>query len=201
MHKGWYSRGYLPHFDAANLIQMVTFRLEDALPIAIVAEWERQLTKSDGAINKIALLRRCEKYLDAGYGSCCLRDCAVAQIVEDALLYFDNIRYRMLAWVVMPNHVHTLLEVCDGFTLAGINHSWKSFTAHEIKPLHDYGVHLWQRDSFDRFIRNERHFHRAVHYIHMNPVKAGLCRKPEDWRFSSAYKGNKLPGSAAVPAA
>ncbi len=46
---------------------------------------------------------------------------------------------------------------------------------------------FWQKEYFDRFIRNARHFAKVVAYIENNPVKARLCEKPEDWPFSSAW--------------
>jgi putative transposase len=82
MHKGWYSRGYLPHFDAPDLNQMITIRLEDALPMSLVKEWKRSLTKTDGTIDKKALHKRCEKYLDAGHGACYLRNETVSKSLK-----------------------------------------------------------------------------------------------------------------------
>ncbi len=46
---------------------------------------------------------------------------------------------------------------------------------------------FWMEEYFDRYIRNADHFRNAVNYIENNPVKAGLCSKPSDWPFSSAW--------------
>jgi putative DNA methylase len=59
---------------------------------------------------EIELRRRIEEYLDAGHGACWLRRPEIAALVEGALRYFDGQRYRLLAWCVMPNHVHTLIR-------------------------------------------------------------------------------------------
>ena len=69
LHKGWYSRGYLPHFDHPGLVQMITFRLHDALPASRRAEWEELLKIKDDLNRR----ERIETYLDASYGSCSLR--------------------------------------------------------------------------------------------------------------------------------
>ncbi|NOT58867.1 MAG: hypothetical protein HOP19_01445 [Acidobacteria bacterium] len=45
---------------------------------------------------------------------------------------------------------------------------------------------LWQKKPFDRYIRNERHFHKAVEYLENNPVAARLCAASADWPWSSA---------------
>lgn len=72
--------------------------------------------------------------------------------------------------------------------MSTIVRSWKSFTAHECNKLLGRSGRFWQREPFDRYIRNKQHFQRAVSYIEENPVKAGLCRKPEDWQWSSARR-------------
>ena len=46
---------------------------------------------------------------------------------------------------------------------------------------------FWMEEYFDRYVRNADHFRNTVNYIENNPVKAGLCSKPSDWPFSSAW--------------
>jgi REP element-mobilizing transposase RayT len=198
--RGWYSRGYLPHFDYPGLVQSITFRLADALPLKLIAEWKSELeidrhTPADDPRMK-DLRRRIDRYEDAGHGSCVLRDPRAASLVENALLHFDWERYRLIAWCVMPNHVHTLIEMRDGFVLSGILHSWKSYTSKEINKLFGTKGQCWFEDYRDRFIRDERHFHIAVAYIENNSVKAGLCRVAQEWLFSSA-KYRELGGRDA----
>lgn len=181
-HKGWYSRGYLPHLDQPGLIQGITFRLWDALPSHVVESLTAELNEATDAAKRA----RIEAYLNAGHGACYLRDPRVGRLVKDALLFFDGERYRMIAWVVMPNHVHTLIEMIEGHPLHSILHSWKSYTAKKANQLLGRSGRFWFPEYFDRYIRDERHFANAVRYIHHNPVKAGLVEKPEDWPFSSA---------------
>lgn len=178
--RGWYSRRYLPHCDVPGLLQAITFRLDDALPDEVHA---RLLQEEPSEARR---RRRIEAYLDAGHGACVLRQPACAEIVEKALQFFDPDRYRLLAWSVMPNHVHVLIETMERWPLAVIVHSWKSFTSKAInKRLHRNGT-LWQRDYHDRYIRDDEHFAAALAYIHDNPVKAGLVARAEDWPFGSA---------------
>jgi len=66
-------------------------------------------------------------------------------------------------------------------------HSLKSFTSHEANKILGRHGHFWFKEYFDRYIRNGEHFRAVVRYIEENPVKARLCEKPEDWKFSSAY--------------
>jgi REP element-mobilizing transposase RayT len=188
-HKGWHSRGYLPHLDAAGEIQALTFRLADALPAKVVLGWKRELERSglDEGKCQTQLRRMVARYEDAGYGSCWLREPACAEIVQTALLHFDGDRYRLLEWCVMPNHVHVLIHCCFGTSLGEIVRSWKTFTARNINAEHA-GHHgpFWALDYHDRYIRDLDHLANARAYLRNNPVTAGLCATPEDWPWSSA---------------
>jgi REP element-mobilizing transposase RayT len=181
-HKGWCSRGYLPHFDQPGLVQGITFRLWDSLPSHVV----ESLIQEHKQITDAAKRARIESYLNTGHGACYLRDPRIGRLVENALLHFDGARYRMIAWVVMPNHVHTLIETIEGYPLHTILHSWKSYTANKANQILGRRGRFWFPEYFDRYIRDERHFANAVRYIHENPVKAGLVERPEEWPFSSA---------------
>jgi putative transposase len=72
----------------------------------------------------------------------------------------------------MPNHVHTLFTPEAGWTLSRISHSWKSYTANECNRLLARKGEFWQREPFDRYIRNEQHYENAVRYIEYNPGRA-----------------------------
>ncbi len=188
--KGWYSRGYLPHLDAPNVLQTITFRLADSLPQETLRRLEDELAGLPETTRNVERRRAIDARLDAGLGCCALRHPHLAAVMQQTLLKFDGQRYRLLAWCVMPNHVHTLVE--PKAPLAKIVQSWKSFTGRwALRRNTELGLglrgkRLWMRDYWDRFIRDETHFHGAVRYIHHNPVKAGLCRTPADWLWSSA---------------
>ena len=184
--RGWHSRGYLPHFDGGSIPQTVTFRLADSLPKEVLERWENELATMPEVRASRERRQRIERYLDSGAGRCWLARPEIAEMVEGALLHFDGQRYRLHAWVVMPNHVHALFTPLPDEALSDILHSWKSFTSNAANRLLGRGGEFWYPDYYDRFIRDEKHFGRAVDYIEMNPVKAGLCKRPEDWPFGSA---------------
>ena len=183
---GWHSRGYLPHFDGHELAQFITFRLHDALPRSVILRWREELAHERFGEVEAIMRRRVEAYLDQGHGSCYLKNSEVAAMVQSGLLFHDEAKYRLSAWVVMPNHVHLLCTPCFGYNLAQIMHSLKSYTSNEANKILGRSGHFWQKEYFDRYIRNARHFAKVVAYIENNPVKACLCEKPEDWPFSSA---------------
>ena len=185
-HKYWHSRGYLPHCDTPGLIQAVTFRLADSLPAEVV----NRLREESGHARKNP--DGIETLLDAGHGACWLKQPAIADILEEALLHGDGQGYRLLAWCVMPNHVHVLIDTQEGIPLHDVLHSWKSFTAKAINRRLSRTGTVWMRDYFDRYIRDDRHLATVMAYIHANPVKAGLVDHEEAWPHSSA----RLMGNA-----
>ncbi len=180
----WHSRGYLPHFDQEGFIQFITFRLADSVPQAVQAKWRDDLSR--GEITDADLRRRVEYYLDQNYGKGYLRVAAVAEMVEAALLRFDGERYQLIAWVLMPNHAHILLSPVAGFRVSDIMQSLKSFTAHEANKLIGRNGQFWAKEYYDRFIRDQRHYASTISYIENNPVKAKLCKTPEEWPRGSA---------------
>jgi len=187
--KGWYSSKYLPHFDAPGTQQFITYRLADSLPAGRRHEWEAYFKLEDDLEKQ----RRIEAYIDRGYGACHLRDPRLAGIVQDNLWHHDGRAYRLLAWVIMPNHLHALLETWQT-PLGTIVKHLKSYTSKEarkvIKGVESSSFTFWQEDYFDRFVRDEAHFRRVVRYIENNPVKARLVNSPEEWPWSSArYRG------------
>lgn len=189
----WRNRGYLPHFDAPGALQFITFRLADSLPQQVLHELERELLQQPATVRDRERRKKIEQWLDAGLGCCALRHPRVAEVMQKTLQKFDGERYRLIAWCIMPNHVHVLIETLT--PLAKIVQSWKSFTgrwalAHSAElGLGVPGNAFWMREYWDRYIRGEEHFYRVVDYIHSNPVKAGLCENIADWPWS----GNCLP--------
>jgi len=186
----WRSRGYLPHCDETGFIQNITFRLSDSIPAKIIEEWRDELKIIPGLSpydpQKIEFRRRMDKYEDAGYGDCLLVHSQIAEIMQNALLFFDGERYRLLEWCIMPNHVHVLILPINGHLTEKIVHSWKSYTGHAAKKLFNLTKPFWMFEYHDRFIRNERHLEIVRNYIRQNPVNARLIRNAEDWPWSSA---------------
>lgn len=180
----WHSRGYIPHFDQEGFTQFITFRLADSVPQKVLDKWRSQL--ADGEITDTDLRRRTEYYLDQNYGEGSLSKPAIGNLVQEALLKWDGERYRLIAWVIMPNHVHLLLQPLAGLTVSKILHSMKSFTSHEANKLLKRTGHFWAKEYYDRYIRDSRHFASTIAYIENNPVKARLCRTPEEWPYGSA---------------
>jgi REP element-mobilizing transposase RayT len=174
------SRGVLPHWEVEDSTYFVTFRLRDSLPRDVAAmlahDRECAIRQAKTAAQRVEVNRafgdRLDQYLDAGSGSAILREHGA--VVAEALKHFDGQRYELIAWCVMPNHVHVLFFVPGRAELNRIMHSWRSYTAHRI----DRGV-IWQREYFDRIVRGPEELERMTNYIHANPLRAGL----KNWPF------------------
>jgi len=89
----------------------------------------------------------------------------------------------------MPNHVPVLIETQPMHPLPEVVHVWKSFTAKVINQAMGRQGMLWQREYFDRYIRDETHLQAVIDYIDNNPIQAGLVAVASDWPFGSARLG------------
>ena len=170
---------FLPHWHQDGKYVFVTFRLRDSLPqekLQWLREekeswlkqhpqpWNEKVTKE--YINKFG--KAVDKWLDNNYGNCLLKKQSNRKIVEDALLFFDGKRYDLVAFVVMPNHVHILLKLREGHELTKIMHSIKSYTAKKINENENNTGPVWQSESYDRLVRDQKHFENVVRYIIAN---------------------------------
>ena len=175
----------LPHWEQPGATYFVTFRLADAVPQEIQEQWREELktwvkfhpepwdSKTTFEYQRRFVAER-EEWLDRGAGSCLLGQPAVAQVVEKTLRHFNGARYTLDAFVIMPNHVHVLIQPAEKNSLSGILHSWKSFAAKEINRSLGRSGSLWQDESFDRMVRDFEELERYRSYVAENPVKAKL---------------------------
>ena len=171
----------LPHWNQGGCVQFVTFRLADSLPQTKLKEfgelkeqWMAEHPKPwDIAIqeeykNKVG--KAMDKWIDAGYGDCILKDERVRNIVADCIMHFNGERYDIHAFVIMPNHVHVLLSTRGDNLVQDIVGSWKKFSAHEINKLLGRQGSVWERESFDHMVRNGFSYKDKFDYIISNPA-------------------------------
>jgi REP element-mobilizing transposase RayT len=192
------TRGRLPHWEKDSGLYFITFRMADSLPLAVpkkVAEHHRILeaAKASGARllpEQVAELaeyspRRMEEYCDRGHGSCALADPRIAGAMAAALRFRDGKNYRLVAWCIMPSHVHVVARLFPGADLATVLKTWKQFVAKAANHVLGKSGRFWQREYYDRLIRDEREYCRAIQYVLDNPVKAGLKDWPWVWSADS----------------
>ncbi len=220
-------RRQLPHWQPAGATIFLTWRLYGSLreeALDRLEEEKRRLekqpirpdeTRRDRALrHSKGLFALVDKMLTAHTaGSPWLADKRIAQLVVDALFYHDDNLYTLLAFVVMPNHVHVVLcpleekrgeqteqtepatkldlgdEAPRYVPVRRITQSLKGYTAREANRLIDRtGQTFWQDESYDHWVRDETALGRIVTYVEWDPVRSGLINKPEEWRWSSAWE-------------
>jgi REP element-mobilizing transposase RayT len=214
-----YYRRHLPHGAPENAAVFVTWNLKGALPKtalqqieAVRKDFSSRFEPLCGNDPKIAdgmalagkrhalqvemakrLFRVSESFLDQAHsGPLDLKEPRQAEIVRHALLESAGRFFDLYAFVVMANHVHALIR--PKVELTRITGGIKSITARRINAVRQrQGTSLWQDETFDHRPRNVVKFMQAIAYIENNPVKAGLCRRPEDWHWSSASMRDSWP--------
>lgn len=175
----------LPHWQQTHTAYFVTFRLADSIPSNLLSQWRedrdgwlvehpKPWSKETEMSYHLKFSSRIDQWMDQGYGSCLLADSLMAEKVGETLLMKDGDEYQLHSWVVMPNHVHVLFSSATGQTLPKIVASWKRFSATKIHKTAGSSGSLWQKDYFDRLIRDWDHFMNVARYIRRNPGKAGL---------------------------
>jgi len=187
-------RRYLPHFDAGGILQMITYHLADSLPASVIRQLEIEMRALPAPQRESFRRDRIEYWIDAGLGSCILKEPEIARLIIDNWKFYEGNRYDIVAFVVMPNHIHILICVYGCVPLFRIVQSWKGYSGKKIqerfnsKGIPDYttaaGNQVWHREYWDRVIRNHRHLCNAVRYIYENPVRAKLVATPDEWPWS-----------------
>ncbi len=164
------SGAYLPHWTKSDGIYAVTFRLADSLP---------QHAVMNGKNVAHSITHSQDADLDKGYGECWLKRGDIADKVVATLNHFRDERYKLLAWCVMPNHVHLLIKPLANHELPGIIHSLKRHSAKTCNELLGREGPFWQAEYYDHVVRDAKELQSQAEYIFNNPDKAGF----ENWAW------------------
>jgi 1-hydroxy-2-methyl-2-(E)-butenyl 4-diphosphate synthase len=183
---------FLPHWRIHGATYAITFRTKDSLPKSVLEDFKqrhqilldriekvRQTAESRDATDELLPLRAelqsltqtiIEPALHVAKGPQPLSDPQIADMVCKALKFFDGERYNLLAWSVMPNHVHILLTPHETFSLEGILKSWKTHTAKQANQILGKSGTFWQEEYYDHIVRDGHDLKNQVRYILKNPV-------------------------------
>ena len=192
-------RRHLPHWRQAGATYFVTFRLADSIPRSILLQWreERSLwLKAHGITDGIPEEDRVKRYavipekerkrveqndarqlhieLDRCHGCCLLRLAANAEILQQALLHFHGQRIGLGDFVIMPNHVHLLVQPFEGYPLEEWLQSVKSYASRRFDKQSMIEGKVFQQESYDRIVRNRDELEAYRKYIANNGTKADL---------------------------
>lgn len=209
-------RRKLPHKYYLGAMFFITWNLEGAIPEEVRLRLEKEHAERKRRINsnldlssdeKSAALDLARSIWIQGYDDALdelhassptwLKQPEIAKIVVDRLHEYDGLYYRLGTYVVMPNHVHCLLDFSiqlpnDDREISDANYKQVHKVINLIKggtarwcnqTLHRSGT-FWQQGCFDRYIRDDKHRFNVTQYILNNPVKAGLCKTGEIHPFT-----------------
>lgn len=136
-----------------------------------------------------SFLQHDERLDRSGFGPVWLQDPRVASMLAGALQYGETARqfYKLHAWVIMPNHVHVVLE--PRVAMPGSMRWLKGRTGRMAnRILGRTGMPFWQEESFDHWVRSPEELQELIDYVERNPVKAGLVEAKQQWAWSSARR-------------
>ncbi len=215
-------RRNLPHIHPSNAVFFITFRLAGTLPLQVIQrlrqQRERELNRCKAKFKSNSIKLKNERYaiqkkyfgkfdalLDEPYmGPVWLANPGIAQIVKDKLHAFDGVRYKLIAYIIMPNHVHLVFDTKifkvkqqnrqsenkkrKYYPVAKIMQLIKGNTSFKCNRLLKRKGQFWHYESYDHVVRNFDELIRIIKYVLYNPVKAGLVAYWKDWPFSYCAK-------------
>jgi Rad3-related DNA helicase/REP element-mobilizing transposase RayT len=204
---------HLPHWTKDAGIYAVTFRLADAVPRSILKQWkgereeiadrakqmERDFSAEETHRLKELHSAKVLAFLDTGNGDCWLKRDDIAELVASTLKHDDAQKFSLMAWCIMPNHVHVVLRTLPGIKLSEVLHSWKSFTAHRINEMVGREGKLWQTEYYDHLVRDSRDLEHCIEYAWNNPEKAGLKDWKWRWRAGSEELAGIVQAACGIP--
>ncbi len=209
----------LPHIQPIGGTFFVTYRLKDTLPRTVAEQFKqekqaryRQLREAEDETLKQRLYEeqkrqfaRYDNFLDRCVcGERWLQRPEIATEAVNSLGFWADKWYELIAYTVMPNHVHAVMDLSIqdiGSTITApslfdesesveyrqlyqVMKSVKNFSARKSNELLNRSGSFWQKESYDHLVRDEKELRRIIRYVLENPVKAGLVKCWEDWPFT-----------------
>ena len=206
-------RRHLPHLELPDVDYFLTFRLAGSLPTPVARQSVIELqgraqvrlsTKPGRAPQlptptyRLHRIRNFEQIVHPGApGPRWLADPEVASIVKEALHYRDGKQFTLYAYSIMSNHVHIACHTgvlgSSGIPMTELLASFKWYTALKCNKVLRRSGAFWLQESYDHVIRSGPELQRTIRYIINNPIKAGLARKWQDWRWTYC-RADMMPG-------
>ncbi len=188
----------LPHLHPLESVFFITIRLAGSLPVATVEMLKeeqalalKQLGQQEREIvsQKKRYFARFDEFLDTPHnGPYWLKQAEIAGVVTEALHFRDKLDYTLVAYCLMSNHVHFIIDTRDiketGKPLFRILQSFKRCTARKANVLLNRTGAFWYPEGYDHLVRDNAELRRIIWYIRQNPVKAGLSENWQGWPYS-----------------
>jgi putative transposase len=201
----------LPHFQKPGQSYFVTWNLHEAIPKKVFIRYTSELEILKSQINFLEkqkpdsfeiekakqeyyslrkqYIKAYDELLDADRNpKIDLSKTDNLEIMYGTLQFWEGQRLQNIAYTIMPNHIHWVVKIYEKDNkgnpvyLQDILQSVKRFSSNKINKAEKRSGTLWQKESFETTIRNEKHEHYAIKYTLNNPVRAGLVSDWRDWK-------------------
>jgi putative transposase len=203
-YKRFYRR-HLPHHQPPGATLFVTFRLAGSIPRSVVEHLSQEAERRQGGLDTMSdpqerprwsyiesnrLFGKWDAVLDeAKTRPAWMGNPEVARLVVGALHDHDGREYDLVAFCIMPNHVHVVfvpLPKDDGtyHSLSSIMRALKGHTARQANSALGRSGTFWQHENYDHVVRDEAELSRIIAYVLENPVRAGLVGSRGEWEWS-----------------
>jgi len=185
-------RRRLPHIQPENAVYFITIRLAGTLPKSLIETLNNQLeSEKFTAKAKQKYFDEIEEFLDyEKEGPTYFKQKEIAQIVIDSLHFYDNKEFKLICFCIMSNHVHFIAYRFKK-PLFQLLKNLKTYTATQANKILDRKGNFWQREYFDRIVRDRNDLDQKIVYIINNPVKAGLIDSWEKWPYNYCHPNFK----------
>ncbi len=184
-------RGRMPHWEVENRIYFITIHLVGAIPASAAKRTRTNIESHSQCENLMQrkIFHEMERWLDHSPVCRYLADSEVASMVVEAIEHrCANGIWNAFEYVVMPSHIHALLEFLAGDMKTTLE-DFKRWTARlAMKQLKLEHRRFWQREWFDHWVRSNEEGNAICEYIRQNPVKAGLVSRYQDWPYGSWHR-------------
>ncbi len=195
-----YHKRSLPHIQPQGRVLFVTIRSADPIPDKFMTEYNQYVktlkATEEKALDdkelKITNNKKAFAYMDEIYNRYqgeidFTKPETVAELISDTIRSLEDL-CTVFAYTIMPNHVHLLIRPEEKLGvvigMAEIMQRLKGLSARQVNLLLERSGSLWYREYYDHWVRSGREFLNIVEYIRQNPVKAGLVKKAEDWKWT-----------------
>ena len=182
-------RRNLPHFYAQDAIYDISFRLVNTVPKNIFDEYiyKRKCLIKKGKRKNIDQLYKdyIESFLDnSGNEKDWLFNESICNEVISAIQFYNEKRYSVIAYCIMPNHVHLILNTMNFpyHPLGDLLKSIKQFSGKQANKIINRKGQFWHSESYDHIIKSRNELAIRIDYLINNPVKAKLVSKWQDWK-------------------
>jgi len=194
-------RHRLPHIQLSNARYFINFRLANTIPQDVLKQLTEDRHREEQLLQRNfsgpagqnlrddlhkKYLGRYDAWLDrCAHGPDWLKEGPIAEIVVQRIRDFDSVRYHLLSYCIMPNHVHLLIDTTgNSYPLSETLRLIKGNTARECNQILGQSGAFWHPESYDHVVRDDRELERIIRYILANPVKAGLVQEWKAWKFT-----------------